>query len=327
MLAMPFVFYQTKLLLLRGASTMRLAQFFALPNQPPFVMQKLLFVVLMALAVPGLFMGRYQQPQPSQEPEVLCHGLSGHDAMVALTKSHAFVGLHENPLPFQFETQDGQAVSFKTPDGKEAKGMEWKAKKKSKAYLLVFHEWWGLNGQVKQEAEKLYKDLGEKVNVIALDLYDGQVGDTREDAMKYMQGLSTDRGNAIVQGAMTYAGKKAKFYTIGWCLGGSWSLQASILAGKQGAGCVIYYGRPEKDIEKLKLLNADVLGIFGSQDKGIPPAVAEELNTNLTSIGKKMTYKIFEADHAFANPSNPKYDAKAAGEAYKMTLDFLKARL
>jgi carboxymethylenebutenolidase len=40
-----------------------------------------------------------------------------------------------------------------------------------------------------------------------------------------------------------------------------------------------------------------------------------------------MTYKIFEADHAFANPSNPKYDPKATEEAYKMTLDFLKARL
>lgn len=30
-------------------------------------------------------------------------------------------------------------------------------------------------------------------------------------------------------------GDGAKIYTIGWCFGGMWSLQASILAGKQGA--------------------------------------------------------------------------------------------
>jgi len=289
-------------------------------------MQKLLFFSLVALALPGIYLGQYHS-QPIQDPEVLCHGLSGHDAMVALTKSHAFVGQHENPVFLRFETKDGQEITFKGTDGKESKALEWKAKKKSKDYLLVVHEWWGLNGQIKQEAEKLYNDLGGKVNVIALDLYDGKVGDTREDAMKYMQGLTKERGNAIIEGVIAYAGKKAKFYTIGWCLGGSWSLQASILAGKQGAGCVIYYGRPEKDVAKLKLLNGDVLGIFGSQDKGIPPQVAEELKTNLTSVGKKMTYKIFEADHGFANPSNPKFDKQATEEAYKMTLDFLKARL
>jgi len=48
-----------------------------------------------------------------------------------------------------------------------------KAAGPTKKYLFVIHEWWGLNDYIKQEAEKLQKELG--VNVIALDLYDGKV--------------------------------------------------------------------------------------------------------------------------------------------------------
>ncbi|MCU0450669.1 MAG: dienelactone hydrolase family protein [Bernardetiaceae bacterium] len=294
-------------------------------------MQKIWMLSLALFALPLSWWG--YRPVPVAPPaEIICHGpgfdRGGHEAMVALAAQPAFAALHPTPLAGNFKPgAAAEEITYKTPDGQTAKAWEWKAKKKSKIYLLVIHEWWGLNDQIKQEAQKLYADLGEKVNVLALDLYDGKVATTREDASKYIQALNKDRGDAIVKGALEHAGKKAKILTIGWCMGGGWSLQASLLAGAQGQGCVIYYGRPEKDINKLKALNAEVLGIFGSQDKGIPVAAAEELDKSLKSLGKKMTYKVFDADHGFANPSNPRFNKEATEEAYKMTLAFFKDKI
>jgi carboxymethylenebutenolidase len=88
-------------------------------------------------------------------------------------------------------------------------------------------------------------DLSE-VNVLALDLYDGMVADNRDSAMKYIQAVNTVRLENIIKGAIAYAGEDARIFTIGWCFGGMWSLQASILAGKQGAGelCTMAARRP-----------------------------------------------------------------------------------
>jgi carboxymethylenebutenolidase len=238
-----------------------------------------------------------------------------------------FVNKHEEPLKINYRTLVGEKITFKASDGEDASAMLFKAKKASKNYLLVIHEWWGLNEHIQKEAEKFYNDLKKKnVNVIALDMYDGKIATTREDAAKYMQGMKTERGAAIVQGLLNYVGKDAKIATVGWCFGGGWSLQSSIIAENQAVGCIIYYGMPEKDKERLKKLNAEVLGIFAGQEQWISPKVVQEFETNLKELGKKNTIKMFDADHAFANPSNPKYNKVLADEAYAMSLKFLKSK-
>jgi carboxymethylenebutenolidase len=57
-------------------------------------------------------------------------------------------------------------------------------------------------------------------------------------------------------------GNKAKVFTIGWCFGGGWSLQTALLGGNQVVGCVMYYGMPEADVNKLKTLHCDVIGFL-----------------------------------------------------------------
>jgi carboxymethylenebutenolidase len=37
--------------------------------------------------------------------------------------------------------------------------------------------------------------------------------------------------------------------------------------------------------------------------------------------------KRYDADHGFANPSNPIYDKSATEDAYKNTLSFLKSKM
>ncbi len=233
---------------------------------------------------------------------------------------------HPDPLLYVHQSEIGKMITFKTADGKEGIGYVLMAAKKTNNWIFVFQEWWGLNDHIKRESEKLYKDLGN-VNVLAIDMYDGKLATTREDAGKYMGEFKQDRGNTIVKGALEYAGKNAKVGTIGWCFGGGQSMQATLTAGKQAAGCVIYYGMPESDVEKLKTLNADVLNIWPTQDQWINKDMMEKFDANMKAAGKKLTTKPYDADHAFANPSNPKFSPEFTADAYKSTLEFFKVRL
>jgi carboxymethylenebutenolidase len=244
----------------------------------------------------------------------------------ALADDPAFTAAHLAPLPMVKEPGPGTMITFKTKDGTDASAFEVKSPTPTKNVLFVFHEWWGLNAYIKQEAENLQKDLGN-VTVLAIDLYDGKVADSAKDAQMYMQGVKEERARAIIAGAIAHVGKKASIATIGWCFGGGWSLQSSLMAGKQAAACVLYYGMPEKSVEKLKTLHADVLGIFGTQDGFISPAVVAEFQKNMAAAGKKLEVKSYDAVHAFANPSNPKYDKEATADAHAAAIAFLKARL
>ena len=235
----------------------------------------------------------------------------------------------EHPFPRKYvhiSEEGGQMVSFKTPDGQKGKGYLLKAKNKTDNWIFVFQEWWGLNDNIKRQSEQLYKDLGN-VNVLALDMYDGKLATDHETAGRYMQEFKQERGDNIVKGALQFAGKKAKVGTIGWCFGGGQSLLATITAGNQAAGSVIYYGMPVDDVEKLKTLKADVLGIFASREKYISPEVVKKFEENMKAAGKNLTVKNYDAQHGFANPSNAIYDKEATEDAYKHTLEFFKARL
>jgi carboxymethylenebutenolidase len=255
----------------------------------------------------------------------ICH-TSPTEKFALFVQDENFNMSHPDPLPYIHISEVGKMVTFKTPDGKEAGAYVLMAKKKTNNWIFVFQEWWGLNDHIKRESEKLYNDLGN-VNVLAIDMYDGKVATTREDAGKYMGEFKQDRGNAIVKGAITFAGKSAKIGTIGWCFGGGQSMQASLTAGKQAAACVIYYGMPETDVERLKKLNTDVLNIWPTQDQWINKEVTDKFEANMKTAGKKLTTKAYDADHAFANPSNPKFNPEFTADAYKSTLEFFKARL
>jgi len=261
----------------------------------------------------------------AQKEVTVCH-TSATDKFAVFASNKKFNRDHPSPLPYVHESvAGGKMIKIKT-DGVEANAYFIEAKSKSNNWVFVFQEWWGLNDHIKREAENLYTDLGN-VNVIALDLYDGKLATDPQSAGKYMQEFKKERGAEIVKGALVYAGSAAKVGTIGWCFGGGQSMQASLLAGKQAAACVIYYGQPEEDIERLKTLNCDVLNIWPTQDKWINRDLIEKFEKNMAIAGKKLTVKSYDADHAFANPSNPKHDKEFAADAYKSTLTFFRERL
>jgi carboxymethylenebutenolidase len=205
-------------------------------------------------------------------------------------------------------------------------GYEIKSKKRSDKWIFVIQEWWGLNDYIKRQSQILSEEL-PNANIIALDLYDGKVAATPDSAVKLMQGAKTDRLENIIKGAIGYVGPRARIYTIGWCYGGMWSLQAALLAGRQAAGCVMYYGRPETNLEKLKTLNCDVIGFFGNKDKSPTPEMVTKFEADMLSVGKKITTYKYDAGHGFANPSNPSFDKNATEDAHAKAIAFLKAHM
>jgi carboxymethylenebutenolidase len=264
----------------------------------------------------------------AQSDVVVCH-TSATEKFAMFASSKLFNREHPNPrVYFHISQSGGKMIKFKTPDGKEANGYVLEAKAKTNNWIFIFQEWWGLNDNIKRQSEDFYNDLGN-VNVLALDMYDGKVAADPKDAQKYMQEFKKDRGNNIVKGALTYVGVNAKVGTVGWCFGGGLSMQAALTAGKQAAACVIYYGMPEDKIDRLKTLNCDVLDIYGTQDKWITAEVTKKFEENMAVAGKKVTVKAYDADHGFANPSNPlgHLNESALKDAYSNTIAFFKARL
>ena len=249
-----------------------------------------------------------------------CCSIDSNTEFAELAKDKSFCRSHKEPKVYKYSGV-GKWIDYAVKNQPSGRAFEIKSNEK-KDWVFVIHEWWGLNDYIQREAEKLAKELN--VNVLCLDLYDGKVTSSRDSAGAFMQAAKKPRIESSINSALAYVGKEASISTIGWCFGGGWSLQTALMAGDQAKACVIYYGMPEKDIERLKTLNCPVLGLWAEQDAWITPKVVEDFNANLKSLGKSVQSFSYPEKHAFANPSNPQYAEEATGDAWKKAVEFLK---
>ncbi len=251
-------------------------------------------------------------------------------AFSAFASKSTFRLQHDEPLnTVSMLALKGKTLVVKSTDGKECFAYDTAPQaaspNKEKAVIFVIHEWWGLNEHIKQESDMLAETLG--VRVLALDLYDGKVATTRDSAAKYMQSCSPERAKAIISAFAGTLASNVRIGTIGWCFGGGWSHQATLLLGKQATACVIYYGMPETDPTKLATQSAPTLGIFAKQEKWISPEVVAKFESAMKAAGKPLEIKSFDADHGFANPSNPKHNKEYTEQARASVLEFFKKHL
>jgi len=196
--------------------------------------------------------------------------------------------------------------------------------------LVVIHEWWGLNDWVKEQAAKL-ADQGYVA--LAIDLYRGKVATTPDEAHEIMRGVPSDRANRDLLAASAFLRSQKnvnakRVGSIGWCMGGGYSLDLAI-ADPQLKASVINYGHLAADRDTLSKIHAAILGIFGGQDRGIPPGDVKKFESQLKELGKPAEIHIFpDAGHAFENLDNKQgYRAQDATEAWKLTVDFLAKEL
>jgi carboxymethylenebutenolidase len=197
--------------------------------------------------------------------------------------------------------------------------------------VLVIQEWWGVNEWVKDQARALAK---EGYVALTPDLYRGKVTDKQEEAHQLMMGTPPDRALRDLKAAFAYLAsrpdvKKDRIASIGWCMGGRYSLA---LATEEPtlAAAVAYYGAPPTDAAAIARINAPVLGSFGALDKGPSPEQVREFEAAMKKAGKSVDVKIYEgAGHAFANVNNPwkGYKEDAAQDAWARTVKFLAQHL
>lgn len=191
--------------------------------------------------------------------------------------------------------------------------------------VLLIHEWWGLNDQIRAVAHELSE---QGYLVLAIDLYDGKYGASREEAKALMSGMDPAAATAKLTAAVNWlrANGSGKVATMGWCFGGGWSLNASLATPVDAT--VIYYGRVNKTADQLASLNSPVLGHFGTLDKSINKEMVDGFEAALKDAGKTdYTHYWYEADHAFANPTGSRYDEADAALSWERTMAFLKAHI
>jgi len=233
---------------------------------------------------------------------------------------------YENEVPAStFDENVGEMVSFIIPNQHPGNGYLIKSETPSDNWLFIYHDRYGLSNEVKEEAYTLWKDLNN-VNVLAIDLYDGKVAQTSGQAMRFLMSSRYNRNISIIKGAISYVGDDAKIGSLGWSAGGAWSLQTAIYAGEKDVACVVYYGMPEYDVNKLKQIKTDVLAIFADMDTWITPGLVSKFENQMNEAGKELKEIEYKGTGDFASKSSDKYNQENAQDAYAQVLTYLNSR-
>ncbi|MEO0947052.1 MAG: dienelactone hydrolase family protein [Cyanobacteria bacterium J06641_5] len=197
--------------------------------------------------------------------------------------------------------------------------------------LIVIQEWWGLNDNIKAMTRLL---AAKGYKALAVDLYDGEVAETRDAARSLVQKAleapeRLEQNTVAAYNYLTQTLNTPTVGSIGWCFGGTWSLNTALALPDGLDAAVIYYGGgivTERD--RLSTLQMPIQGHFGALDTRPSPETVAKFEATLNDLGKTAEIYVYEgADHAFANPSGTRYNAKAAELAWERTVTFLDEHL
>jgi len=163
-----------------------------------------------------------------------------------------------------------------------------------------------------------------------VDLYRGKVTADPSEARKLRRALRQEHAIADLKAAFDYlAGRPdvdAKYIcSLGWSMGGGLALQLAIHEPRLAA-CVVNYGPLPTNPADIIKINAPVLAIFGSRERGISPDKIRAFKKPMTAAGKRVDIEIYAgAGHGFENPANKRgHQLEAAAGAWVRTLKFLE---
>ena len=189
--------------------------------------------------------------------------------------------------------------------------------------VIVVHEWWGLNDQIKATLKR-YTDEG--FIAAAPDLYHGKVipigqADAAGAAMKAL-----DFPAAVKQIGETVAALKAhprcngKIAVTGYCMGGALSFATAV--NVRGLAAVVpFYGLPG-DLDWSKI-DAPVQAHFAKHDDWATVAGAQKIKE---AVKVPMELHVYDAQHAFCNDKRPEvYNADAAKQAWGRAVAFIRS--
>jgi carboxymethylenebutenolidase len=197
--------------------------------------------------------------------------------------------------------------------------------------VIVLQEWWGLDEHIRSLCDRL---AAEGFYALAPDLYRGETTTQPSEAQQKMMAMSMERVEKDMCGAADHLASQPGFEgpgvgAVGFCLGGGLAVWAAATCPSIAAAVTFYYVMPHGKPD-FSEIHGPVLGHFGTADEFIPTEDANKLESELREAGVETTFHYYEgAGHAFVNDTNRlgTYDAALAEEAWRRTVDFLRAAL
>ncbi|CDP10753.1 unnamed protein product [Coffea canephora] len=173
--------------------------------------------------------------------------------------------------------------------------------------IVVLQEWWGVDFEIKNHAQKISQfDGGYKA--LIPDLYRGKVGLDVAEAQHLMTGLDWQGAVKDIQASVNWlkANGSKKAGVTGFCMGGALSIASSVLVPEVDA-VVAFYGVPPPSLADPAQAKAPVQAHFGELDNmvGFSDAkTGKALEEKLKAAGVPHEVFIYPGvSHAFLNTS------------------------
>lgn len=217
-------------------------------------------------------------------------------------------------------------VKIHSKTGKDLAGALARPAQTPAPAVVLVHEWWGLNDQIKATAVE-FANLGYLA--LAVDLFNGRVVTSADEARDLVQRVDTTEALATMASWINWAHNHQNSThmvgVVGWCFGGGWSLNGSIVAPVDAT--VIYYGKCDLPAEQLARLKGPVMGHFGTKDTYIDKAMVGRFEAAMKQAGRPYQVFWYDAGHAFANPTGDNFNKPDAQLAWQRTTEFFGKEL
>ncbi len=218
-------------------------------------------------------------------------------------------------------------VKLKAADGHEVSAYVARPAGEAMAGLVVVQEIFGVNAHIRSVADGYARDGFLAVAPALFDRIErgvelGYDGADMEKALSFIPKLDTEKALMDIAAAMKYAGSATgkKVGVIGYCFGGTMAWVAA--ARLNPAVAVGYYGGRIGGYAG-ETLTAPVMLHFGKQDTHIPAEEVEKVHV----AHPEVEIYWYDAGHGFNCDARASFDPKAAQEARKRSLEFLKKHL
>lgn len=227
---------------------------------------------------------------------------------------------------------DGQAaadnieeVTLKPGNGKTVTAFSAGNKNAERAIMLV-HDWFGTSEFVWQTMQR-FEEKG--FYVLAVDLYGGESATTHRQAFALMKAINAEHADATLKAGIKFLkSHDRKIAVMGFSMGTTYALAATLASPQDVAATVLIYGTPILEKERLAVLQSPVLAISGSKDN---PKDLFSFSEVMESIDKQAEIYIYPgAKHAYAQPlfnGGKNLDETATRLTWQLTEDFLARHL
>lgn len=225
-------------------------------------------------------------------------------------------------------------ITFQRPDGVSVEAyLVEPTNPKNAPGVVVIQEWWGLDDEIKNVANRLAK---AGYRALVPDLYRGKLALEANEAEHLMNDLNFgDAASQDIRGAVQYlkATGSNRVAVTGFCMGGALTVLSAGLV-PESDGTVVWYGYPPLEYVDASAISKPMLAHWALHDDFFSIAGVDQLEEKLKSAGVTYDFQRYDAKHAFANPKSDsrglpplQYNPAAADLAWDRTMTFLKNTL